>query len=308
MRSRDADRKRAEELLGESDSALEALVGKPVAGTDQIQRIATERLRPSPFQPRIEIGEGELEQLASSIREAGVLEPLLVRRTGDGEYEIVAGERRWRAAQLAGLKEVPCLVRELDDTEAQIIALIENLHRRDLSDYERGRALRQLKESLGLSWQEIGEKVGLSRRSVLRLVRFAELPEEIEAEIGDGASVRHYEAVALLHDRPEQQKDLARVIRERGLSGPQAKRVARAVASGKARKVDTAVREVLKGAEAKKPREDVSELIGELMRLDLRIRGIAGVGLGSRQRKALMAALEEFRESMGEIIEELRRQ
>ncbi len=303
MPRRRKDTEKAEALLEESESTLEALLASAGVDAGQVQSLPTGSLQPSRFQPRIEMGEEDLRELAASIEQAGIIEPLIVRPLQAGRYEIVAGERRWRAAQLAGLEEVPCLVRELDDEQTQIIALIENLHRRDLSDYERGRALRQLKRVLKAPWGEIARRVGLTRRSVLRLVRFAELPEEIEQEIGDEATARHYEAIALLQGRPRQQRELARVIREKGLTGPQAAKIARAVASGKAKSVKAAAREVVKEEKrAKGEKDEISELVAEIQRIDARVRGLTAGGLTRRQREALVQALEGLMEGIAEAV------
>lgn len=331
MRRGKTDRERAEALLGESDAGLEALLsGAGIAEAEaaepearagrQLQMVAVDALEPSPFQPRLEMGEEDLRELAASLEQAGVLEPLLVRpcprgrrATGKGRgvapaerYEIVAGERRWRAAQLAGLTEVPCLVSNVDDTQARVIALMENLHRRDLSDYERGRALRDIKVALGLSWTEVGERVGLSKRSVQRLVQFAELPEEVEEEVGEGAGVKHYAALALLHGRPEEQRQLARLIREKGLTGSQAGRAAQALVRGEATKPQEAVRQALDTAEPAASGNEAAAVLRELMRLDGEVRRLAEAGLSASQRQALADALEGLCERFRGIVEKLR--
>ncbi len=204
----------------DAQALAEAVVGEEELEAAVVRKVPVGKLGPSPFQPRLEFGAADLAQLAESVKQAGVLEPLLVRATEGGRYEIIAGERRWRAAQAAGMKSVPCLVLEVDDTQARLIGLIENLHRRDLSDYERGRALKQIKDALGIPWRAVGERVGLRKASVLRLVKFAELPETLEEEMGGKTSARHYEALALLNAKPRQQAELATAIRERQLRGP----------------------------------------------------------------------------------------
>jgi len=308
MPSKKKDRERAEALLGETEETLDALLGGPRLREGQVQQIPVEDLQPSPLQPRVEMGDSDLEELADSIRQSGLIEPLIVRPAKGGKYEIIAGERRWRAAQLAELEEVPCLVREVDDTEAQIIALMENIHRRDLSEYERGRALRALKVKLGWAWEQIGERVGLSKRSVLRLVRFAELPEEVERELGDAGTVRHYEAIALLHGKPQQQIALARLIREKGLSGPQARRAAQALARGEAKKPETAVRQAIEGEKRPRRKKEVAELVDQIMQMGIRLRGLTRADMTRTQRRALIEALEGFRQWLGEVVEELRRE
>jgi len=159
---------------------IEAMDVGIVEARKGIQLIAVDKLSPTPYQPRVEFDETTLAELADSIKRVGILQPILVRPLHDGRYEIIAGERRWRAAQQAGLDEVPCVVRQVSDAEAQILALVENVHREDLSEYERGRALRQIHDALGLSWDEVAERLGMSRRTVMRLARFAQIPPEVE--------------------------------------------------------------------------------------------------------------------------------
>lgn len=141
----------------------------------------------SPFQPRRSIDEAALGALAQSIKRAGVLQPVLVRRVGGGGgYELVAGERRWRAAKLAGLSTVPAIVRELKDEEAAEHALVENVQREDLNAMERAWALRGLSERFGLSHAQLAERVGLERPTIANLIRLTELEPEIAGMIAAG--------------------------------------------------------------------------------------------------------------------------
>ncbi|MCL4221489.1 MAG: ParB/RepB/Spo0J family partition protein [Phycisphaerales bacterium] len=142
---------------------------------------------PSPFQPRTSFDQAELSGLAESIRRAGVLQPVLARRGAEqGTYELVAGERRWRAAEMAGLERIPALVLTLSDEEAAEWALVENLQRSDLNPMERARALRMLSERFGMTHGQIADRVGLERSSVANLVRLTELEEEVQELISKG--------------------------------------------------------------------------------------------------------------------------
>jgi ParB family chromosome partitioning protein len=292
--------------------AAEAVVGEEELEAAVVKKVAVGKLSPSPFQPRQQFGTGDLAQLVASIKQAGVLEPLLVRQVEGGRYEIIAGERRWRAAQVAGMKSVPCLVLEVDDTQARLIGLIENLHRRDLSDYERGRALKQIKEALGVTWRTVGERVGLRKASVLRLVKFAELPADLEETMGGRTSARHYEALALLNRKPKQQAELARAIGERQLKGPEARRAAQAIKDGKARTVDSALRQATGGPARKsfseRTEDEVAKVLGDLMKMGTRLRGTSGRGLTATQRLRLLGGMEALRDDMNRLIEFLRRQ
>ncbi|NQW09740.1 MAG: ParB/RepB/Spo0J family partition protein [Alphaproteobacteria bacterium] len=172
---------------------LSALLGDEDEDHAQLERlrqtrsIPVERLSPGPFQPRRRFDRDELEELAESIREQGVLQPILVRRDPTGEdYQIIAGERRWRAAQLAQLHEVPVLVREFDDRTAMEIALVENIQRRDLGPLEEAEGYRRLTDEYGHSQEEIGRAVGKSRSHIANTMRLLNLPDDVRGLLDDG--------------------------------------------------------------------------------------------------------------------------
>jgi len=158
-------------------------VGGP--STDFVRMISVEQVQPSPFQPRRRFDESGLSALADSIARSGLMQPIVVRPRADG-FELVAGERRWRAAQRAGLTHVPASVHALDDAEAAEWALVENLQREDLNPIERGAAFRALADRFGLSHAEIGERVGLDRSSVANMIRLTELEAPIQQLVGEG--------------------------------------------------------------------------------------------------------------------------
>ena len=167
---------------------LSALLGedslRPASGGGVTLRIA--EVEPNTQQPRRVFDEESLVNLADSIRQHGVLQPLLVRRLSTGYYQIVAGERRWRAARLAGLNEVPAIVLEADDRKAAELALIENLQREDLNPLEEAEGFRVLTEEYGLTQEEAGSRVGRSRPAVANILRLLALPDSIRALIRDG--------------------------------------------------------------------------------------------------------------------------
>lgn len=152
-----------------------------------IRSVSIDSISPSPHQPRTNFDEEALRQLAASITASGLLQPILVRPIDGGRYVLVAGERRWRAARLAGLAAIPAIVRELDNQTAAEWSLVENVQRADLNAVERATALRRLGEEFGLSHREIAERVGLDRSSVANLIRLTELEDEILALLGDGS-------------------------------------------------------------------------------------------------------------------------
>ncbi len=173
---------------------------------------------PNPRQPRRSFDEAALEALAGSLRERGVLQPVLVRPVAGGTYELVAGERRWRAAQIAGLEHVPALVRDRDDAEALEVALIENMAREDLNPVEEARACAALVEELGLTRESVGLRVGRSRVAVSNLLRLLDLPDEALAllERGD-LSDGHGRALLLATDHGDRRR-LARSAADEGWS------------------------------------------------------------------------------------------
>jgi ParB family transcriptional regulator, chromosome partitioning protein len=176
--------------LGRGLSALmgEASAPAPASG-EGVRTLPVEMLQPGPFQPRGPIDPGPLQELADSIREHGVLQPILVREKpgAPGEYEIIGGERRWRAAQLAQLHEVPVLLRNLDDTAAMAAALVENLQRQDLNALEEAEGLRRLMDEFGLTQDQLGQAVGKSRSHVANTLRLLALPERVRELLRDGA-------------------------------------------------------------------------------------------------------------------------
>ncbi len=155
------------------------------AAGDAVAELEISRLSPNPFQPRREFAPAEIEELAASIRAAGLLQPILVRAAGD-RYQIIAGERRWRAAKIAGLERVPALIRSVTDDQAAIFGLVENLHREDLNPIEKALAFRKIQDLTKSTQEEVARRVGLDRSSVANMVRLLELPEAVQAHVSRG--------------------------------------------------------------------------------------------------------------------------
>lgn len=197
-------------LLGTSED-----LPPPVGETPS--RVPIEFLEPSPLQPRRSFAENELAALADSIRAKGVMQPLLVRPAGDSgtRYEIVAGERRWRAAQLAGLHELPVLVRTLSDRETLEVALIENVQRQDLSPLEEAEGYRRLIDDFGHTQDALAGAVGKSRSHIANLLRLLGLPEEVRGMLEQGALSAGHARALLCARAPEA---LARSVVARGLN------------------------------------------------------------------------------------------
>lgn len=160
----------------------------PTTSGDAVQHVAIGAIRPLPGQPRRHFDETAIAELADSIALRGLLQPVIVRRAPDGEgYQLVAGERRWRAAQRAGLHQIPALVRDLDDAATYEIALVENIQRQDLNAIEEAGAYRRLIDDFGHNQEALAKLVGKSRSHVANLMRLLDLPESVQALVGDGS-------------------------------------------------------------------------------------------------------------------------
>ncbi len=186
----------------------------PQKGADQ--NIPVEQLFPNPDQPRRAFSDGALSELAASIREKGVIQPLIVRPSPDGEgYQIVAGERRWRAAQRAQVHEVPVIVRDFDDTEVLEVAIIENIQRSDLNPIEEAQGYRQLMDRFGHTQEQLATAMGKSRSHIANLMRLLGLPEDVLTMIRDGRLTAGHARALITTDDPS---GLARQVVARGLS------------------------------------------------------------------------------------------
>ena len=203
--------------LGRGLSALIPDAPPPVVDERSLD-VDIDLLRPNKFQPRTHMDDSRIEELARSIRSNGVIQPIVVRKT-DGGYEIVAGERRWRASQRAGLLKVPVVVRDIPDDRLLAAALIENIQREDLNPIEEAHAYRRLGEEFGLTQEQIADSVGKDRSSIANYVRLLRLPPEIRDHVAGGTlSMGHARALLSLPDA-ETQLHVGREIVHKGLSG-----------------------------------------------------------------------------------------
>lgn len=181
---------------------------------DLVRRVPLRDIHPCPFQPRKDFSEESLRELADSIREQGIVQPLVVRRR-DGRFELIAGERRWRAAQLLQLAEVPVLVREADDGVALELALIENLQREDLNPLEEAQGYAQLIERFALRQEDVATRVGKSRVAVANALRLLKLPTDLQAHVRQGRlSVGHAKVILGLNDPALQALAAERILKE----------------------------------------------------------------------------------------------
>jgi len=198
--------------------------GETEGGRGGIREIEVAAIKPNPNQPRRMFDDDAIAELAESIRSRGILQPILVRQTTGGGFELIAGERRWRAAQRAQLHKIPAIVREFDEAASAEVALIENIQREDLNALEEADAYAQLISAFGHSQDELGKLVGKSRSHVANLLRLRDLPESVQQSLMRGElNMGHARAIATAPD-PEA---LAREIIERGLTVRQAEALAR---------------------------------------------------------------------------------
>ncbi|HEY7059432.1 MAG TPA: ParB/RepB/Spo0J family partition protein [Vicinamibacterales bacterium] len=184
--------------LGRGLSAL--IPDSPVTAPERAPEVDTDLLRPNKFQPRTHIDDERIEELSRSIRANGIIQPIVVRRADRG-YEIVAGERRWRAAQRAGLLKVPVVVRDIPEEQLLAVALIENIQREDLNPIEEAQAYRRLADEFHLTQEQIAEAVGKDRSSIANYVRLLRLPQEVRGNVASGAlSMGHARALVAIAD------------------------------------------------------------------------------------------------------------
>src|SRR3954470_5993158 len=211
---------------------LAAILSTSAREETGLREIPTDLIRPNPNQPRREFDDEALLALAESVKARGILQPVILRPLDGGRYELIAGERRLRAAVIAGLTQVPAIVRLTDESERLELALIENMAREDLNAIEEARACATLVEDLGLTKEEVGRRVGRSRVAVSNLVRMLELPDEVLAMVEAGElSGGHGRAILLAKDQAQRLR-LARDARAEGWSVRETERQARELAEG----------------------------------------------------------------------------
>ena len=204
--------------LGKGLGALipnDATAASATGDQPRLEDIAVSAIEPNPLQPRLHFDEEALAELAESVREIGVLQPVLVRPMGDGTFQLIAGERRWRAATRAGLAVIPAIIRDTDDLGSIERALIENLHRQDLTPLEEAAAYQQLIEDFSLTHEQVATRVGKSRSAVTNTLRLMSLPPSIQALLADGRlSAGHAKALLGTPDRAFQEQLARRAVNE----------------------------------------------------------------------------------------------
>jgi len=180
-----------------------------------LREVPVDAIRPNPWQPRTNFDEHELEELAQSIREHGVLQPVLVSQRSDGTFQLITGERRWRAVQLAGMSTVPAMVKEVTPQASLELALVENIQRRDLNPLEEAHAFRTLLDEHGLTQEQLGQRIGKSRVAITNTLRLLGLPEPVREALASGSLTEgHARAILMANGEPQRLRLLERVLEQ----------------------------------------------------------------------------------------------
>lgn len=215
-------------LLGSSPARPSSTTAEDVAAENILHSVELDRIQPGKYQPRLDMDQTSLEELAQSIKAQGVMQPIVLRTVESGKYEIIAGERRWRAARLAGLEAIDAIIREVPDEAAIAMALIENIQREDLNPVEEAVALQRLQQEYELTQQEVANAVGKSRATVANLLRLLALPDEVKTLVAHG-DIEMGHARAILGMPPELQTETARHVAAEGMTVRQTEAHVRAV-------------------------------------------------------------------------------
>lgn len=255
---------------------LEALFGNAEIDTKEISIEPTEDtkaqgisfvdvndIKPNENQPRKSFDEEKLEELASSIKEHGLIQPVILRKAEIG-YEIVAGERRWRACRKAGLKEIPCIVKELTDEQNMLMAIIENMQREDLNPIEEAEGLNQMIASFGMTQEQVSKSVGKSRPYITNALRLLKLPETVKSFVSEGKlTTGHARAIAGIGD-PDKQLEIANLVLEKNLS---VRELEKLIKESYVQKKKNSRKKIEKSADVIRVEEDLKQIMGTKVNL-----------------------------------------
>lgn len=244
--------------LGALMGDIRPVLNEPhVTNGSELRILPVDVIQRGKYQPRVDMKQETLEELANSIRAQGVVQPIVVRAISDEKFEIIAGERRWRASQLAGLQDIPAVVRDVSDETAIAIALIENIQREDLNPIEEANALHRLIEEFSLTHQEAAEAVGRSRASVTNLLRLLDLHQDVKKMLMQG-ELEMGHARALLSLSEKEQREVATKVVKRGLTVRETERLVRSMLSS----ADASEKQNNIDPDIKKLEEALSEKLG----------------------------------------------
>ena len=251
---------------------LDALLGgereRAKGGEEELTHLSVAALRPGKYQPRTHMDEASLRELADSIRARGVIQPIVARPVGGAQYEILAGERRWRAAKLAGLERVPVVVREVPDEAALGIGLIENIQREDLNPLEEANGLKRLIDEFRLTHEEVATAIGRSRTGVTNLLRLLELAPAVQDMLQDG-KIDMGHARAMLGLSRQRQVELAGHVAQRGLSVRETERLVQQASQPPAARATATTLDT----DGRRLQEELSESLGATVQLKPRREG-----------------------------------
>ena len=276
-------------LGGVSDRAMDKPATPDPAGPGGFQSLPVDVIRRGKHQPRRIVEESSLEELAHSVQARGIVQPIVVRPTESGGFEIVAGERRWRAAQMAGLDEVPAIVRECSDREAAAIALIENIQREDLNPIEEAQGYRTLAHEFGLTHQELADAVGRSRSAVSNALRLLDLNDDVRALVEQGALDMGHARALLSLSGAVQSETAAEVVR-RGLSARETERLVRSKVKG-----DAAPERTARDPDVVRLENEIADRLGAKVRIDHKTKGTGSLTIHYTSLEALDGILERIR-------------
>ena len=276
-------------LGGVSERAMDKPATPDPAAPGGFQSLPVDVIRRGKHQPRRIVEESSLEELAHSVQARGIVQPIVVRPTESGGFEIVAGERRWRAAQMAGLDEVPAIVRECSDREAAAIALIENIQREDLNPIEEAQGYRTLADEFGLTHQELADAVGRSRSAVSNALRLLDLNEDVRALV-EQSDLDMGHARALLSLSGAVQSETAAEVVRRGLSARETERLVRSKVKGGAAPERTA-----RDPDVVRLENEIADRLGAKVRIDHKTKGTGSLTIHYTSLEALDGILERIR-------------
>jgi len=284
-------------LLSKPATRAVSVAGNEAEGGDVLRQIPVELLQRGQYQPRVDMRQDSLEDLASSIKAQGVVQPIVARPIGKTDltqrYEIVAGERRWRAAQLAGLAEIPTIIREVPDESAIAMALIENIQREDLNPLEEARALDRLIREFDLTHAEAASAVGRSRASVSNLLRLQDLSDKVKPLLeGRQIEMGHARALLAIADAT-QQFDVARQVIKKGLSVRETESLVRRIQEGP--KSKPAKKAASADADIRRLEIEVSEKLGAKVRVDHTKKGAGKLVISYNSLDELDGILKHIR-------------
>ena len=265
-------------------------------GSSNLQEVPLMAIDPNPNQPRGEFNQEALQELANSIREIGIVQPITLRQMGDGRYQIIAGERRWRASQIAGLDSIPAYIRTARDENVMEMALVENIQREDLNAIEIALAYQHLAEQTGMTQEKISERVGKSRTAVTNYMRLLKLPAEVQIALKNKTLDMGHARALLAVESPSLQLKLFREVTKHGYSVRQVEEMAQRLKGGQdvqtAKKTIAAKRQM--PARYNQWREQLCQQLGQKVMLSCNDKGAGKISIAFASEEELQSIMEKL--------------